>query len=82
MQVLILMMLLFSVLILILTSHIETVLSRLQQAGLTVKASKCQWMQGKVMYLGHLIGQGEIQTLQAKVQSINCLLYTSPSPRD
>ncbi|XP_078246874.1 uncharacterized protein LOC144588278 [Pogona vitticeps] len=52
-------------------THIETVLSRLQQAGLTVKASKCQWMQGKVMYLGHLIGQGEIQTIQAKVQAIN-----------
>ena len=52
-------------------SHIETVLSRIQQAGLTVKASECQWMQGKVMYLGHLNGQREIQPLQAKVQAIS-----------
>lgn len=51
-------------------AHIETVLSRIHQAGLTVKASKCQWMKGRVMYLGHLIGQGEIQPLQAKIQSI------------
>ena len=48
-------------------SHIDTVLSRIRQAGLRVKASKCQWMQGKVMYLGHLIGQREIQPLHAKV---------------
>ena len=28
-------------------------------------------MQGKIIYMGHLIGQGEIQPLQAKVQAIN-----------
>ena len=38
-------------------SHIETVLN----AGLTVKASKCQLVKVKVLYLGHLTGQGEIQ---------------------
>ena len=43
----------------------------LQQAGLTIKASKCQIGQGTVVYLGHLVGSGspKNQTIMAWEQS-------------
>ena len=57
-------------------SHIETVLCGLQNAGLTVKASTCQWIRGKVLYLGHLIEQEEIHPNPAKVDTIQTVSYT------
>ncbi|KAJ1217646.1 hypothetical protein NDU88_005239 [Pleurodeles waltl] len=48
----------------------EEVLPALQQAGLTIKASKCQIGQGSVVYLGHLVGGGKVQPLQAKIETI------------
>lgn len=52
-------------------TQVEIVLQRLQEAGLTVKASKCQWLKGKVVYLGHWVGSGTIEPLQAKVASVS-----------
>ncbi|KAJ1208729.1 hypothetical protein NDU88_004112 [Pleurodeles waltl] len=50
--------------------HLKEVLQALQQAGLTIKASKCQIGQGSVVYLGHLVGGGKVQPLQAKIETI------------
>ncbi|KAJ1093870.1 hypothetical protein NDU88_006959 [Pleurodeles waltl] len=50
--------------------NLKEVLHALQQAGLTIKASKCQIGQGSVVYLGHLVGGGKVQPLQAKIETI------------
>ncbi|CAM5166320.1 unnamed protein product [Natator depressus] len=43
---------------------------RIWEAGLTVKAKKCQIGLNRVTYLGHQVGQGTINSLQAKVDAI------------
>ena len=50
--------------------HIGVVLGRLQQAGLTAKASKCQWAQTQVEFLGHVVGQGKVCPADLKVQAV------------
>ncbi|XP_042320340.1 uncharacterized protein LOC121929090 [Sceloporus undulatus] len=50
--------------------HLETVFQRIQEAGLTIKAKKCQFVLERVTYLGHEVGQGTITPLQAKVEVI------------
>ncbi|CAM4376777.1 unnamed protein product [Lepidochelys olivacea] len=50
--------------------HLQKVLERIRQAGLTVKAKKCQIGLNRVTYLGHQVGQGTISPLQAKVDAI------------
>ena len=53
--------------------HLETlneVLRRLQDSGLKVRASKCQFMMQKVEYLGHLIDKDGIRPTPAKVKAI------------
>ncbi|XP_069466302.1 elongation factor 1-alpha, oocyte form-like [Ambystoma mexicanum] len=51
-------------------SHLKQVLQGLQNRGLTIKATKCQIAQGTVMYVGHLVGGGKKQPLEAKVQAV------------
>ena len=51
--------------------HLETVLQRLHEAGLTVKASKCQLGSSELKYLGHLVGGGIIKPLESKIEAIN-----------
>ncbi|CAM4705544.1 unnamed protein product [Lepidochelys kempii] len=50
--------------------HLQKVLERIREAGLTVKAKKCQIGINRVTYLGHQVGQGTISPLQAKVDAI------------
>ncbi|KAJ1133223.1 hypothetical protein NDU88_011520 [Pleurodeles waltl] len=50
--------------------HLWKVLEALQKASLTIKASKCQIGQGKVVYLGHLVGGEQIAPLHGKIQTI------------
>ncbi|KAJ1100036.1 hypothetical protein NDU88_005125 [Pleurodeles waltl] len=50
--------------------HLNKVLQSLQAAALSIKASKCQIGQGNVVYLGHLVGGGQVQPLQPKIQTI------------
>ena len=38
--------------------HLRTVLSRLQELGLTTKPSKCQFAMTECTYLGHVVGTG------------------------
>ncbi|CAM5146518.1 unnamed protein product [Natator depressus] len=51
--------------------HLQKVFKRIREAGLTVKAKKCQIGLNKVTYLGHQVGQGTINPLQAKVDAIH-----------
>ncbi|CAM4684137.1 unnamed protein product [Lepidochelys kempii] len=50
--------------------HLWKVFERIREAGLTVKAKKCQIGLNRVTYLGHQVGQGTISPLQAKVDAI------------
>ncbi|CAM5087647.1 unnamed protein product, partial [Natator depressus] len=49
--------------------HLQKVFERIREAGLTVQA-KCQMGPDRVTYLGHQVGQGTINPLQAKVDAI------------
>ncbi|CAM5100279.1 unnamed protein product, partial [Eretmochelys imbricata] len=50
--------------------HLQKVFERIREAGLTVKTKKCQIGLNRVTYLGHQVGQGTINPLQAKVDAI------------
>lgn len=50
--------------------HVLKVLTALRESGLTLKAAKCQFAQGKVQYLGHEIGNGQMRPVEAKVKCI------------
>ncbi|CAM4595032.1 unnamed protein product [Lepidochelys kempii] len=50
--------------------HLQKVFERIREAGLTVKAKKCQIGLNRVTYHGHQVGQGTISPLQAKVDAI------------
>ncbi|CAM5121476.1 unnamed protein product [Natator depressus] len=50
--------------------HLQKVFERIREAELTVKAKKCQIGLNKVTYLGHHVGQGTMNPLQAKVDAI------------
>ncbi|CAM4565731.1 unnamed protein product [Caretta caretta] len=50
--------------------HLQKVFECISVAGLTVKAKKCQIDLNRVTYLGHQVGQGTINPLQAKVDAI------------
>ncbi|CAM4562632.1 unnamed protein product [Caretta caretta] len=61
--------------------HLQKVLERIREAGLTVKAKKCQIGLNRVTYLGHQVGQGTISPLQAKVDAIQSGLSQSQRNR-
>ncbi|CAM5118822.1 unnamed protein product [Eretmochelys imbricata] len=50
--------------------HLQKVFERIREAGLTVKAKKCQISLNRVTFLGHQVGQGTINPLQTKVDAI------------
>lgn len=51
-------------------THIDEVLRRLSEAGLTTKPSKCEWGKSTVEYLGFHIGDGKVSVPQARVKAI------------
>ena len=50
--------------------HIEIVFSHLQEAGLKMKHSKCDFFESKIHYLGHLISPEGISPIPNKLDSI------------
>ncbi|CAM5118741.1 unnamed protein product [Eretmochelys imbricata] len=50
--------------------HLHAVFQHLREAGLIVKAKKCQIGLNRVTYLGRQVGQGTVNPLQAKVNAI------------
>ena len=50
--------------------HLEIVFSRLQEAGLKMKRSKCDFFKSEIHYLGHLISPEGISPLPNKLDSI------------
>ena len=50
--------------------HLETVFKRLQDAGLKLKGSKCNFFRSQIHYLGHMLLAEGIQPLPEKLDSI------------
>lgn len=50
--------------------HLEAVLKRIEEAGLTTKLRKCQLGMSECLYLGHIIGGGKVRPETAKTQAI------------
>ena len=46
--------------------HLEEVLGKIQEAGLTVKWKKCQFGMPECAYLGHVIGSGTVCTVRSQ----------------
>lgn len=59
--------------------HLRSVLSRLREAGLTVKAEKCQLGRREVSYLGHVVGNGLRRPSEIKLLAISC--YRMPATK-
>ena len=57
--------------------HITDVFHRLREAGLTVKPKKCQFAMSTCIYLGHVVGNGEVRPDSSKVEAVK----TFPIPR-
>ena len=50
--------------------HIQLVVEKLRQAGLTAKPSKCCWGVASLSYLGHVVGKRKVSVSEYKVKSI------------
>lgn len=50
--------------------HLRVVFCRLNEAGLTVNLAKCEFGQATVVYLGKIVGGGQVRPVQAKVECI------------
>ena len=50
--------------------HVEKVLTRLEEAGLRLKPSKCAFAQEKVEYLGHTLSSSGVSPNDKKVQAV------------
>ncbi len=59
-------------------ANLETVLSRLCNAGLKLRLAKCLFMQQQVTYCGYVINGDGNQSVAAKVDAIN----NAPEPKD
>jgi hypothetical protein len=57
--------------------HLRQVMERLQDAGLTVKLRKCQFGMDHCVYLGHVVGSGEVSPEPTKLAAVK----TFPVPR-
>ena len=50
--------------------QVQRILSRLREAGLTAKPSKCQFAMQECIYLGHIVGNGLVQPETSKIEAI------------
>ena len=50
--------------------HLRAVLSRLREAGLTAKPAKCQLGMQQCVYLGHVVGNGEVRPEQRNIDAV------------
>ena len=50
--------------------HLDLVLSAFETAGMTLKLKKCKFSWSTLKYIGHVIGSGNIEADQAKIEAI------------
>ncbi len=55
------------------TSHMETlksVLEKLQDVGLKLKVTKCEFLKQRIKFLGHAVGEQGIHTVDEKIAAV------------
>ena len=57
-------------------SHLETILEKLQEFGLTAKMPKCQWAMAECTYLGRVMGGGQVKSEINKLERCEKLSNT------
>ncbi|CAF5226078.1 unnamed protein product, partial [Rotaria magnacalcarata] len=50
--------------------HLESVLQQIQESGLTLHLSKCQFCKTKLRYLGHVVSQAGIEPDPEKIRAV------------
>ena len=50
--------------------HVHSLLLRLMEAKLTVNLGKSEFGCAHIVFLGHMVGQGQIQPVNAKVEAV------------
>ena len=50
--------------------HLQDMLERLRDAGLTVKPKKCKFGMKETEYLGHVVGNGVVKPCQSKTEAV------------
>ena len=50
--------------------HVDEILTALEEAGVTLKITKCYFFQREVEYLGHIIKPGHLEVDRAKTASL------------
>ena len=50
--------------------HLDKVLTRLKDAGLTANVKKCEWGQTQCEFLGHVVGKGRVSPAELKVGAV------------
>jgi hypothetical protein len=50
--------------------HVGLILARLQQDKLFAKLSKCEFNRASLPFLWHVVGQGDVEMQQSKVQAL------------
>ena len=58
-------------------ARIRSLFERLAAATLTVNLAKCEFTQATVIYLGKVVGQGQVRTVRAKVLAIDAKFPSS-----
>ena len=59
--------------------HLTLVLERLRAAGLCIKEKKCNFGVSTCVYLGHVVGRGEVRPMECKVQAV--MKYAQPKTK-
>lgn len=59
-------------------SHLQKVFTLLQEAGLIIKPSKCQFLRARIHFLGHVVSSGTVEPDPAKTAAIR----DWPVPKD
>ena len=57
---------------------LDEVLQKLQDAGLQLKGTKCEFLISSVTYLGHLIDAGGLHPIQEKLKAVK----NAPKPKN
>lgn len=60
--------------------HIRALFNRLANARLTVNLPKCEFAQSTVTYLDHVVGQGKVRPVSAKIKAVE--QYTIPTTKE
>ena len=51
-------------------NHVDAVLGKIKEAGLTASKVKCLWAQTACTFLGHFVGGGRVSPSEHKVQAV------------